>query len=132
MGFWIEILPSAYFVGKKDHKRPTFFLFLVSVENIYCSTQLSFGLFVVLVHSCKTRCLVLEISLQQEIPRYIYIFDIYLEGEKNKFQIYLFWWICPPRLSNIMTFKLGVWLLLHTSKPCKEILYNCTKLEKKK
>ena len=131
MGFWIEILPSAYFVGKKDHKRPTFSLFLVSVENIYCSTQLSFGLFVVLVHSCKTRCLVLEISLQQEIPRYIYIFDIYLEGEKNKFQIYLFWWICPPRLSNIMTFKLGVWLLLHTSKPCKEILHNCSKLGKK-
>ena len=79
---------SFRFVEKKTTNGPIF-LFLVSVENIYCSTQLRFGLFVA-VQSCKTRCLVLEISLQQEIPRYLYIFDIYLEEEKNKFQIYLF------------------------------------------
>ena len=77
---------SFYFVSwkKKTTNRPFFVLFLVSVENDYCSTQLSFGLFVVLVHSCKTRCLVLEISLQQEIPRYSTIYFWHLLRRRKK------------------------------------------------
>ena len=76
---------SFRFVKKRPQMSHFFVLFLVSVENIYCSTQLSFGLFVVLlVHSCKTRCLVLEISLQQEIPRYSTIYFWHLLRRRKK------------------------------------------------
>ena len=73
---------SFRFVEKKTTNGPIF-LFLVSVENIYCSTQLRFGLFVA-VQSCKTRCLVLEISLQQEIPRYLYMFLTFTQKKKKQ------------------------------------------------